>query len=252
MGETATEHSGDDRKPIEARLITAPTVSGILAGAQASGPVAIGLSNATGKLTIPVASVLGNLVEGYLFGDLDSIADEVQTKEVGACCYPMVMAVLSGSELLGAMTSYASPDNRIEQYWQNYMAKVNPLYGYLGKIASQLARNGIAHTYLTHLGVFVLRGNPRRHLTLSESEEVIFDCLELDKHFRESYQEYARPYILDHLEDAQRRIDELVQYDRIKAQSLIDQLPFAQFRQTLPSGNELATPLHVRPPRPAP
>lgn len=252
MGETGSEPSRDDGTPIEARLITASAVSGIFAGAQASGPAAIGLSNTSGKLTIPVASVLGNLVEGYLFGDLESIATEVQTKEVGACGYPMVMAVLSGSELLGAMTSDGSPDNRIEQYWQDYLAKVDPLYGYLGKIASQLARNGIAHTYLTHLGVLVLRGEPRRHLTLSESEEVIFDCLELDKHFRQSYEAYARPYILDHLEDAQRRIDELVQYDGIKARSLIDQLPFAQFRQTLPSGNELATPLHVRPPRAAP
>ncbi|HTX31819.1 MAG TPA: hypothetical protein VMD09_10560 [Solirubrobacteraceae bacterium] len=159
------------------------------------------------------------------------------------------MAVLSGSELLGAMTGDVAQDDRIEMYWKTYMAKVNPLYGYLGKIASQLARNGIAHTYFTHLGVLVVRGDSHRHLTLSEAEEVIFDCLELDKDFRVCYEAHARPYILSHVDDVQRRVDELVRYDRIKAQSLIDQLPFDQFRQTLPSGNELATPLHVRSPK---
>ena len=47
-----------------------------------------------------VASVLENLVEGYLFGDLESMATEIEPKEIGACGYPIVMAVLSGSELL--------------------------------------------------------------------------------------------------------------------------------------------------------
>jgi hypothetical protein len=221
----------------------------MVASAGASGPQGIGLAQAEGRPTIPVSNVLTNLIEGYLFGDLESMATEVQSKDMGACGYPMVMAVLSGSELLGAMTSDAARDDRIETYWKSYMAKVDPLYGYLGKIASQLARNGIAHTYLSHLGVLVVRENGRRHLTLSESKEVILDCLELHTQFRQSYEAYARPYILENVQGAQRRVDDLVRYDHIKAKSLIDVLPFDRFRQTLPSGNELTTPLHVRPPR---
>ncbi len=243
-----TDQPDDSTKPLDARVITAPAASGMVASAGASGPATIGLTQLGGTPTIPVSGVLANLIEGYLFGDLESMATEVQLKEIGACGYPMVMAVLSGSELLGAMTSDAAQDDRIETYWKTYMAKVDPRYGYLGKIASQLARNGIAHTYLTHLGVLVVRGKPRRHLTLSEGEEVIFDCLELYAQFRESYEAHARPYILKNVQDARRRVDGLVRYDRIKAKSLIEALPFDQFRQTLPSGNELATPLHVRAP----
>lgn len=173
-------------------------------------------------LTIPVRSVLENLVEGYLFGDLESMATEVQPKEIGACGYPMVMAVLSGSELLRVMTSDNVQGDRIETYWKTYMAKVDPLYVYLGKIASQLARNGIAHSYLTHLGVLMVCGRRRRHLTLSMSDELIFDCLELHKQFRESYEAHARPYIVENVQDAQRRVDALVRHDRTKAKSLID------------------------------
>lgn len=170
-----TNQPDDSTKPLDARVITAPAASGMIASAGASGTPQIGLTQANGRPTIPVSSVLTNLVEGYLLGDLESMATEVQSKEMGACGYPMVMAVLSGSELLGAMTSDAAQADRIEAYWKTYMAKVDPLYGYLGKIASQLARNGIAHTYLSHLGVLVVRGHSRRHLTLSESEEVILD-----------------------------------------------------------------------------
>lgn len=249
MGESSTEQPDDARRPLDARVVAASAASGMAASAGASSAHGIGLTQPEGKPTIPVSSVLTNLIEGYLFGDLESMATEIQPKEWGACSYPVVMAVLSGSELLGAMTGDVAQNDRIEMYWKTYMAKVNPLYGHLGKIASQLARNGIAHTYLTHLGVLVVRGDSRRHLTLSKSEEVIFDCLELDKQFRVSYEAHTRPYILSHIGDVQRRVDELVRYDRIKAQSLIDQLPFDQFLQTLPSGNELATPLHVRPPK---
>jgi hypothetical protein len=238
----------DSTETLAASITTTYAASGMVASAGASGVPDIGLTTVEGIPTIPVASVLTNLVEGYLFGDLESMATEVPLKEVGACGYPMVMAVLTGCELLAAITSDAAQDDRIETYWKTYMAEVDPLYGYLGQIASQLARNGIAHTYLAHLGVLVVRGNPRRHLTLSENEEVVLDCLELYSQFRQSYEDHARPFILENINDVQRRVDELVRYDRVKAKSLIGALPFDRFRQTLPSGNELATPLHVRPP----
>jgi hypothetical protein len=231
-----------DTETLAAFVTTSYAASGMVASAGASGVPSIGLTTAEGKPTIRVASVLTNLVEGYLFGDLESMATEVQLKQMGACGYPMVMAVLSGSELLGAMTSDVAQDDRIETYWKTYMAEIDPLYGYVGKIASQLARNGIAHTYLAHLGLLVVRGNSPRHLTLSENEEVILDCLELHTQFRESYEAHARPYILENINDAQRRVDQLVRYDHVKAKSLIGALPLDRFRQTLPSGNELATP----------
>jgi hypothetical protein len=51
--------------------------------------------------------ILEVLIEGYLLGDLESMATEITPKEVGAVGYPMAMAGLAGSELLGALTSDA-------------------------------------------------------------------------------------------------------------------------------------------------
>ena len=197
-----------------------PAVSGWAPTAGASGAVAVGLtSTAESRPTIPVAKMLTRVIEGYLLGDLESMATEIQPKEMGAVGYPMVMSVLSGSELLGAMTSDASQTNRIQIYWRTYMAKVDPRYRDLGEIASELARNGIAHSYLSHLGVLVVRGQPARHLSLYRGE-VIFDCLELYAHFRESYIAHARRDILEDRVNVQRRVDALVQRDHLKARKV--------------------------------
>jgi hypothetical protein len=151
---------------------------------------------------------------------------------MGAVGYPMVMSVLSASELLGALTSDASQTNRIRAYWENFLVRIDLRYGDLGDIASELARNGIGHSYLSHLGVVVTRGAGDRHLSL-DGDEVVFDCLELHAHFRRSYEEYARSYILDHVGDAQRRVDELLRYDQLKARSKITNLPPERFPQLL-------------------
>lgn len=185
--------------------------------------MAVGLTQADdGRLTIPVERMLQHGIEGYLLEDLQSMATEIQAKEMGAVGYPMVMAVLSGSELLGAMTSTAKEDNRIEAYWQAYMAQVEPRYEYLGKIAKQLARNGIAHSYLSHLGVLVQRGGGR-HLE-RHGGEIVFDCLQLHSDFRHSYIDYARPHILGNKDHAQRQLDALFEHDPKNA-NLIAKLP---------------------------
>lgn len=220
--------------------------SGVTFVTGASAAVAVGLTETKGGLTIPVGSMLALGIEGYLLGDLESMGTEIQPKEIGACGYPMMMAVLAGSELLAALTSDAAETNRIETYWTTFMAKVDPRYGYLGRIAKELARNGIAHSYLTRLGVQVVRGNPTRHLTRSTSGELIFDCIELTDHFRESY-EQAHGYILDNVEAAQRRLDALFAHDGAKVRSMLAALPAEEFPMTpVMTGTHLATPVHVR------
>jgi hypothetical protein len=206
----------------------------------------VGLTETKAGLTIPVAGMLTLGIEGYLLGDIESMGTEIHPKPIGACGYPMVMAVLAGSELLGALTSDASQTNRIEIYWMTFMAKVDSRYDHLGRIAKELARNGIAHSYLTHLGVQVVRGDPARHLTRSASGELIFDCVELAAHFRESY-EHARAYILDNVDAAQRRLDELFRHDGEKVRSLLGDLPSEQFPLAPATiGTHLATPVHLR------
>lgn len=196
-------------------------------------------------LRIPVGDLLKYVIEGYLLKDLESMAGEISPKEIGACGYPMVMAVLSGSELLGKLVS--DEGDRITAYWDAFMAKVDNRYGYLGGIASKLARNGIAHSYLSHYGVLVVRDQPARHLSLAEeSGEVVFDCIELHRDFRKSYEAHARQHVLGNPKDAQRRLDSLVQHDAVKAESLMAKLPREQFPQTSQSGSQPATPTHLR------
>ena len=238
-------------------VFTIPATTAVAGPVGGSSPGAIGPIGAGGSVTIPIESALGQLIEGYLLGDLESMANEVTLKEIGAVGYPMVMAVLSGSELLAALATDEKKDNRIETYWTRYMAKVDVRYGDLGRIACQLARHGIAHSYLSHFGVLVVRGQPGLHLSLWGGE-VVFDCVELYEHFRESYTQHARPYLLKHAVDAQRRLDALLQHDRVKASSLIGRLPAARFPECLvpvsmpttsmsaSGGVTLATPIHVR------
>jgi hypothetical protein len=246
------------------RGTTAADLLSVLPGqagsAGASSAAAVGLTVPDGRApTIMVTNMLQRVIEEYLLGDLQSMATEIKPKEVGAVGYPMVMNVLSGSELLGGLTSDVKQAKRIETYWAGYMSKIDVRYGDLGEIASELARNGIAHSYLTHLGVMVARGDSPRHLTLWNGE-VIFDCLELYADFRQSYEEHSRPYILDHLADAQCRLDALIQYDQVKASSLIQKLPPERFQDPLApvsapattasdvsTGGSFATPLHPRP-----
>jgi hypothetical protein len=214
------------------------------------GPPAGFVATAAGPLTIPLANVLKVVVEGYLFGDLESMATEIKPKEIGAVGYPMAMTVFSGSDLLGALTS--DNGNRIQEYWNTYMAQVNELYGDLGKIADDLFRNGIAHNYLSRPGVAVVRGAPDRHLKLT-SDGLHFDCVELYRDFRRSYEDYAKPYIVNNATDAQQRLNKLTEHYHLKVRR-VEQLPperwFLTDAAALPplTGVLLATPSHLRTP----
>jgi hypothetical protein len=230
------------------------SAEGLQAAAGASGPLALGMTETPhpGGLSIPIASVLKYAIEGYLFGDLDSMKDETTLKEFGSVGYPMVGAVLSGSELLGALTGDVKEDNRIEHYWSGYMAQVDKRYRYLGRIAKQLIRNGVAHIYLSHTGVGVVRQAPQRHLR-RERDELVWDCEQLYVDFRRSYEDHAKAYILDHLADAQRRLDKLTRYEAELArqvtnlpQELFPVVDIAPTSSDPVSGTySLATPQHL-------
>jgi hypothetical protein len=57
----------------------------------ASGPLDLGMTQAhdAGPLSVPLANVLKYVIEGYLFGDLDSMQTETTIKEFGAVGYPI-------------------------------------------------------------------------------------------------------------------------------------------------------------------
>jgi hypothetical protein len=76
---------------------------------------------------------LEQFIEGYLLEDLHSMAPIRLTpgKRYGAVGYPMLMTVLSGIDVLGALTSRATfqKDNgadRFSEYWKQYVYADKP------------------------------------------------------------------------------------------------------------------------------
>ena len=171
---------------------------------------------------VSLDEILTVVIEGYLFGDLASIRSKTTLERLGSCGYPIVMSILTGCELLGALTT--DDNSRIEHYWRRYMARINPKYDHLAKIAVTVCRHGIAHRFLTYAGVEVTRDAPDGHLR-RERDTLVFDCLELDTDFRRSYEEHAKPEIENDRSNSQRRLNGLVQHDFAKADH--DPQPFA-------------------------
>ena len=182
-----------------------------------------------------VAALLEHVVDGYLLGDLKSMRTAIRPAATGAVCYPMLMAVLAGSELLGSLTG--DTGDPIERYWQTYMSRVNDRYGDIAAIASELCRNGVAHMYLTKPGVGVVRAQPARHLVREHSDLLILDCDVLHDHFKQSYERHARADIQRSDEEAQRRLNKLVRHYATKSAQLLNKLPADRFPipQSVPS-----------------
>jgi hypothetical protein len=187
----------------------------------ASGPAA--LPQGTRPETPAVEDVLNLVVEDYMLGDLDSMRDHIPAKASGAVCYPMLLAVLAGSELLGELTS--DRGDPLEHYWTEFMAKIDAKYASAAAIAKDLCRNGLAHVYLTKPGIGVVRGEPSRHLRRESESLLILDCLVLHEHFRQSYERHAGPAIRSSPKEPQRRLEKLMAHDHAKSKSLMSRLP---------------------------
>ena len=215
--------------------------------------VAQGASGTTGAADKPLLldDCLGTIVEEYLFGDLDSMT-ALEIKPVGAVCYPIMMAVLAGSELLGVLTGKGG--SGVAHYWEEFMSRVEPTYGQLGELADVLLRNGLMHAYVTKPGVGIRRDDPDAHLTTDASGLHVFNCDVLAEHFKTSYRDHARAAIYADRARAQQRLDDRVMAHAAKqASTILASIPAGVFRTYVPgstltpSGTELrwSTPSQV-------
>jgi hypothetical protein len=144
-------------------------------------------------------------------------------KEMGAVCYPMMMAVLAGSELLGALTG-SKKDHEVEHYWKKWLSKVKPKYGDLDRVAQDLLRNGLMHMYLTKPGIGVRRDESGQHLR-EVGGALMFNCVVLAGDFRRSYQEHAKAEIEANRGRAQGRLNELMTDAAKKSERILGDLP---------------------------
>lgn len=178
---------------------------------------------------------LEKYIDGYLFCDLKSIATKIPANlHPGAAGYPMILTMCAGMELLGALLRPTLKDKFNEDqgikyfghYWKYYLSKTNPEYKKYGEIARTLVRNGLAHLFMTKPNIGIVKSNPRLHLKKVEGHLVI-DCVRLFEDFKKSYEDHAKPVILDGKEGTQlasNRLHQIMAQYTIEADKVLQKL----------------------------
>ena len=165
------------------------------------------------------------VIEGYLFKDLKnmSLIKLGKGEDYGACGYPMVSAILSGIELLGALLNRVtfSPapgagNTYFLNYWDNYLAKEKPDYAGRGPMIRKLVRHGLAHQFVTKPGIAVTKNHQRLHLSRFSSptagDGLFIDAVRFYKDLERSYNKLVKPVITNNRpfkSVMQQRLDEI-------------------------------------------
>jgi hypothetical protein len=146
---------------------------------------------------------LERYVEGYLFGDLHSMAAVKVRGPYGGVGYPMVMATLSGIELLGVLTSDVGfdkkkrdGDKRFRDYWQQYLYRNHPARQRIANAIYELVRHGLAHTYTAKPTFVVTKHGDGRHMSWSptdDGESFWIDARIFADELIESYEQRVKP-----------------------------------------------------------
>jgi hypothetical protein len=138
---------------------------------------------------------LERFIEGYLFGDLQSMAaiKVPEGREYGGAGYPMVMTALTAVELLGTLTAN-EPFNkwngkkRFRDFWKSYLYTGQPARQEIANLMYQFVRDGLAHTYMTKPRIEVTKAYHGQHLCRTSDESIIVDALSLTEEVRVAYQ----------------------------------------------------------------
>jgi hypothetical protein len=113
------------------------------------------------------------------------------------------------------------------------MSRIDPLYDDLGKLAQDILRNGLMHTYFTKPGVGVVRKIPGAHLTADDGL-ILLDCGVLADHFRESYFQHPKVYVDDNREAVEKRVDWLYKETTQRRPSdILEAIDLSRFPPTL-------------------
>ena len=145
---------------------------------------------------------LEQFIEGYLFEDLRSMAPIKLPpgKRYGAVGYPMVMTVLSGIEVLGALTSKAqfSPGNgaaRFGEFWRGYMYADSEGFQRLDSLVYNLIRHPLAHCFMTKPMIQVTKHHDPGHLCRTQDDVVIVDALTFADDLIAVYERRLKPQL---------------------------------------------------------
>jgi hypothetical protein len=145
---------------------------------------------------------LERFIEGYLFGDLQSMAAFrlPAGQQWGNLNYPMLMTALAGIEVLGVLTSRApyKPEHgagRFREFWRDYVYVDRPAFGRLDSVAYEFIRHGLAHSFITKPMVVVTKNQDPRHLHRRNDHVLCIDAVTLADDLRTAYFDRLKPKI---------------------------------------------------------
>lgn len=177
---------------------------------------------------ITIEEFLEKYIEGYLLCDLEKMAkiELDPSEQYGGAGYPMVASILSGMELIGGLLSTSAfirtkGNCYFQDYWRNYLSKCCPRYNVpgLNSLFRNLVRHGLAHTFLTKMGILVTKNNASSHLAYENQKQniLIIDAVEFYEDFKNSYLGLVKPIAFQGLSSTtvtknsmQDRLDEML------------------------------------------
>jgi hypothetical protein len=125
---------------------------------------------------------LDKFVEGYLFGDLETMKNATPLGNgTGAVGYPLLVSTFSGIELLGALVSTTkfnpyNGSNYFNDFWENYLYAHDPIRGKVGRYIYVLARHGLAHSFVMKGDITIVKNMYEPHLVKVGSTVYINTC----------------------------------------------------------------------------
>lgn len=156
---------------------------------------------------MPWRDFFDQYISGYLLSDLAEM-NEINTKSgMGNCCYPMLMAILSGIELLGGLTysndeKWNTKSDSGKKYFNNffekYLKKQNEeCYKDMSDDLYKLLRHKLVHTFLTATHYKVAKNTREKPIGI-ESGFTVIDAGRVYKDFRKSVEKLIEDLQSDH------------------------------------------------------
>lgn len=151
-----------------------------------------------------VEDFINRSIECYILGDLSAMSRCIASPTgCGGVCYPMLMTILSGMELLGYIlndnnqTRIDGNGSNIKYFWDNYFIEINPDYKGLELIFIRLIRNGIAHMFMTKGLIYVHKYNDVKPIMIDlNNEKIYINVNSFYKSFCSAYYSKVRPKLL--------------------------------------------------------
>ena len=150
----------------------------------------------------------------------------------------MMISILAGTELLGflLMTDGGAFNDRagsgyFNNYWDNYLAKIQPKYTGLAGLFYNLVRHGLAHSFITKHGIFLTRGTRQCIKVNVKDELLLVDVDVFYEDFKRSYNDFVLPILINNeknespsVTSMQAKLDSLERSNKTKSKYFFSKL----------------------------